>query len=120
MKLPKFVPLCLGVVVLAGCATRSSVEEDKVTNSFASRLTPGQLARCMVRSIDGRILGSMKGSIEAVDPAVLEVIVRNGDNVWAVAKVRAEASGSKAEIFYGGSGKFDIVESRKWLTEGCS
>lgn len=111
--------ILLSASLLAGCATRQSVEADGVGNSFSSKLGRSELARCMVRNIDGKILGSLKGSIESAEDRV-DVIVRNGDHIWAVAKIAANATGSTADILYGAAGKVDIEVSRKWMTDGCS
>jgi hypothetical protein len=120
MAIKSLIPLCVLSVLAAGCATRASVEQDRITNSFTSSLQPTALARCMLKSIDGRFLGSLKGSLESIDPSAPEVIVRNGDHIWAVAKIQASAPGSRADILYGAAGKFDIEQSKKWFTEGCS
>lgn len=125
MKFSKLAVLHFGgagllmALVLVGCATRRTVEDEGVRNSFVSNLSPSQLARCMVRSVDGRALGSLKGYQEG-EGGSYEVIVRNGDTVWSIAKIKAFESGSKADVYYGGAGKMDIQSSLKWMTEGCS
>jgi hypothetical protein len=113
--------ICVGalmVALLVGCATRQSVEQDGVGNTFESSLAPTQLARCMVRNIDGKALGSLKGSIEPADDRI-DVVVRNGDNIWALVKIQKRSPGSNAAMLYGGAGKMDIETSRKWLVTGC-
>ena len=114
---------CLaGILILAlvvGCATRKTVEDEGVRNVFSSKLKPSELAKCMARSIDGRIMGSLQAQVESGEDLV-EVIVRNGENIWSIAKIRASDGGSKADLYYGGVGKVNIDQARQWMTEGCS
>ena len=109
----------LALTLIGGCATRQTVEDEGVKNNFSSKLRPSELAKCMARSVDGRIMGSLQAQIESSE-GLVEVIVRNGQHIWSIAKIRASDRGSNADLYYGAAGKINIEKSRQWMTEGCS
>ena len=117
-KISKAVALLIAMASIAGCATRETVESEGIQHTFVSKSKPSQLAQCIVRRIDGTILGALKAHIES-DSEDKEVIVRNGENIWSLVKIKPDKEGSRANIYYGGAAKIDKSDAFQRLTEGC-
>lgn len=113
--------LCLSVfwVVLAGCASPREVLETGAPATFASAKSVQLLTTCIDRNTDGAILNSLRTNIKSLSPESSEIVVRNGDTVYAVVQVHPAAQGSVASIRLGGAGAMFPDSSVKRMTTGC-
>lgn len=112
----RFVALC---VALAGCASPREVLESGVPATFFSAKTVQLLTTCIDRNTDGAILNSLRTNIKVLSPESLEIVVRNGDTVFAVVQVHPADQGSVASIRLGGVSAMSPDSSVKRMTAGC-
>ena len=106
-------------VALAGCASPREVLETGVPATFFSAKTVQLLTTCIDRNTDGAILNSLRTNIKVLSPESSEIVVRNGDTVFAVVQVHPAAQGSVASIRLGGVGAMTPDSSVKRMTTGC-
>jgi hypothetical protein len=118
MRIIKLLLPIIFALNLIGCATRETVESDGVYISFESSQKPNQLARCIVKQTDGKILGSLKSHIEPGSDYT-EVVIRNGDHIYSLIKIRPLKEGSLVDIYFGGAAKFDKSGAYQIVTKGC-
>jgi len=113
--------VCLGVVgiVLVGCASPREVLETGFPVTFNSKMSAPMLTMCIDRNTDGAILNSLRTSIKYLGPDASEIVVWNGDTVYAVVQVKAKDKGSIALFRLGGGATLTPESSMKRMTKGC-
>lgn len=106
------------VIVLVGCASAREVLETGVPVTFVSTMSVPMLTTCIDRNTDGAILNSLQTNIKNSGIESSEIVVRNGDFVYAVVQVKATNKGSIAAFRLGGVA-IAPETSVKRMTKGC-
>jgi hypothetical protein len=96
----KLTPLI--AFLLSGCASPSEVLKDGVEAKFDSAKTAPALAICIDRNADDYARGSLRSKVVNSGTEPIEVLVRNGNFIYAVVQVTTAQVGSSARFRFGG------------------
>ncbi len=119
-RIPHFLAALVVVApLLAGCASTREILETSVPVPFTSALSAQMLTTCIDRNTDGAILNSLRTNVKSLGAESSEIVVRNGDFVYAVVQIRANDKGSIATFHLGGAATITPETSVKRMTKGC-
>lgn len=88
--------------LLAGRASPSEVLKDGVEAKFESSKSAPGLAICIDRNADDYARGSLRSKVVNSGIEPIEVLIRNGNFIYAVVQVTTTADGSAARFRFGG------------------
>lgn len=125
MNIKKLPIHFLCAVLLLGCSTPSDHLKEGATAEFTSSYSAQKAASCVARNGDDFFQGysgTVRDSGIVTEP--VEVVVRAGQNIFAVVQVSALPAGSQVKVFFRSWAasifpKKDGLTVEQRLTKGC-